>query len=133
MKKLLALLALAGVLVSCGNKKKDNPTPTDDTTTTTTTTTPTETPTTTTTTSVPKFSDPDVQKFADDYAAFITSYKAGMGDPAKAVELAKSAEEWSKKSTEIAMKLATNPEEAKAFSEWILALANEMMPAAVTQ
>ena len=132
MKKLFAVLALAGVMVSCNNKKKDEKAPEKDTTTTTNTTNTTTETTTETTTApagVPTFSDPEVQKFANDYAAFITQYKSGMTDPAKAAELAKSAQEWSKRSTEIAMKLAAKPDEAKAFSEWLMGLAKEMMPA----
>ena len=129
MKKLFAVLAIAGVMVACNNKKKDEKAPEKDTTSTTTTTTTTTTETTPAPAGVPTFSDPEVQKFANDYAAFITQYKSGMTDPAKAAELAKSAQEWSKRSTEIAMKLAAKPDEAKAFSEWLMGLAKEMMPA----
>ena len=104
--------------------------PEGDTTTTTTTTPPVETPTETTTApaGVPTFSDPDVQKFANDYAAFMTEYKAGMSDPAKLAELSNKMQEWSKKSTEIGMKLATKPDEAKAWADWVMALSKDMMP-----
>jgi len=132
MKKVLAVLALAGVMASCNNKKKDEPKPEGDTTTTTTTTTedPTTTTTTTTTTDsgVPKFSDPEVQQFANDYAAFITEYKAGMNDPAKLADLSTKMQDWSKRSTDIGMKLASKPEEAKAWADWVLALTKDMMP-----
>jgi PBP1b-binding outer membrane lipoprotein LpoB len=131
MKKLFAVLALAGMMASCGNKKKDEEKkPEGDTTTTTTTTPPVETPTETTTApaGVPTFSDPDVQKFANDYAAFMTEYKAGMSDPAKLAELSNKMQEWSKKSTEIGMKLATKPDEAKAWADWVMALSKDMMP-----
>lgn len=130
MKKLFAVFALAGVMVSCNNKKSDEKKPEGETTTTTTTTdTPPADNTTATVSGVPTFSDPDVQKFANDYAAFVQSYKAGMSDPAKLADLAKSAQDWSTRSTEIAMKLAAKPEEAKAFSEWLMTCAKEMMPA----
>lgn len=131
MKKVFAVLALVGVMTSCNNKKKDEKKPEGDTTTTTTTTT-TENNTTTTTTEnsgTPKFSDPEVQKFADDYAAFVKEYKAGMNDPAKLADLTAKMQEWSKKSTEIGMKLASKPDEAKAWADWIMQLSKEMMPA----
>ena len=104
MKKLFAVLAIAGVMVA-----------------TTTETTPAPA-------GVPTFSDPEVQKFANDYAAFMTEYKAGMSDPAKLAELSTKLQDWSKRSTEIGMKLATKPEEAKAWAEWVMALSKDMMP-----
>lgn len=131
MKKIFAVLALAGIMASCNNKKKDEPKPEGDTTSTQTTTTTEPTTTTETTTApagVPTFSDPDVQKFANDYAAFITEYKAGMSDPSKLAELSTKLQDWSKRSTEIGMKLATKPEEAKAWAEWVAAITKDMMP-----
>ncbi len=130
MKKLFAVLAIAGVMVACNNKKKDEKKPEGDTTTTTTTPPVTE-PTTETTPApagVPTFSDPEVQKFANDYAAFMAEYKAGMSDPAKLAELSTKLQDWSKRSTEIGMKLATKPEEAKAWADWVMALSKDMMP-----
>ena len=133
MKKLFAVLALAGVMVACNNKKKDEKKPEGDTTTITTTTTDenppvTTTTTTTATTEVPKFSDPEVQKFANDYAAFISEYKAGMNDPAKLADLSAKMQDWSKRSTDVAMKLASKPEEAKAWADWVMAISKELMP-----
>jgi PBP1b-binding outer membrane lipoprotein LpoB len=130
MKKVFAVLALVGMLASCNNKKKDEKKPEGDTTattTTTTTTTTTENPPANTN-GVPTFSDPDVQKFANDYAAFISEYKAGMSDPAKLADLTAKMQEWSKKSTEMGMKLATKPEEAKAWADWVMTLTKDMMP-----
>ena len=131
MKKLFAILAIAGVMVSCGNKKKGDKKPEGDTTATTTTT-----PTTTTTTDpgttamagVPTFSDPEVQKFANDYAAFIQEYKAGMKDPAKLMALAKNLQDWSTRATSVGMKLSTHPEEATAWANWMTACSKELMP-----
>lgn len=132
MKKVLAVLALAGVMASCNNKKKDEQKPEGgDTTTITTTDAP---PANTTdappanTSGVPTFSDPEVQKFANDYAAFMTEYKAGMNDPAKLADLTAKMQDWSKRSTDIGMKLATKPEEAKAWADWVMALTKDMMP-----
>ncbi|HRG81509.1 MAG TPA: hypothetical protein PLO99_03285 [Chitinophagaceae bacterium] len=128
MKKLFAVLAIAGVMVACNNKKKDEKAPEKDTTSTTTTTTTTTTETTPAPAGVPTFSDPEVQKFANDYAAFMAEYKAGMSDPAKLAELSTKLQDWSKRSTEIGMKLATKPEEAKAWADWVMALSKDMMP-----
>ncbi len=135
MKKLFAVLALVGVMTSCKDKKKDEK-KTDETTTTTTPTdatttdaTTTTTPTTTATTGVPTFSDPEVQQFANDYSAFIATYKAGMTDPAKMQELNKDMQKWSEKAQKIGMKLASNPDEAKKWADWALELSKQLMPA----
>ncbi len=129
MKKLFAVLALVGVMTSCKSKKKDEKKPEETTTTTTTTTDVTTPPTTTTaTTGVPTFSDPEVQKFANEYGAFMAEYKNGMKDPSKLVELGKSMQEWSTKAQSIGMKLATTPDEAKKWADWALALTKDMMP-----
>ena len=132
MKKLFAILAIAGLMTACKDKKKDEKKADETTTTTPATTTPTEntTPATTSMSGVPTFSDPEVQKFANDYAAFVQEYKAGMKDPAKMVALAKSMQDWSGRTTSIGMKLASKPEEAKAWADWLVACSKEMMPAA---
>jgi hypothetical protein len=127
MKKLFAVLALVGVMTSCKSKKKDEKKP-EETTTTTTTTTTTET-TAPTTAGVPTFSDPEVQKFANEYGAFMAQYKEGMKDPAKLADLAKGMQEWSTKAQSIGMKLASTPDEAKKWADWALALSKELMPA----
>ena len=125
MKKLFAVLALVGVLTSCKDKKKDEK-KTDETTTTTTT--PTEgTTTTTAATGVPTFSDPEVQKFANDYGAFMAEYRVGMKDPAKVPEFSKSMTEWSTRAQSIGMKLASTPDEAKKWADWALVLSQQMM------
>lgn len=131
MKKFFAVLALVGVLASCKDKKKDEAKP--ETETTTETTTENSGNTTNNTSGVPTFSDPDVQKFANDYAAFIAEYKAGMNDPAKLAELSKSLQDWGTRSTEIGMKLASKPEEAQAWANWVMELTKDMMPGAVTK
>ena len=127
MKKFLAVLALVGVMTSCKDKKKDEKKPEE--TTTTTTTDPTTTTTTTTDANVPTFSDPEVQKFVTEYSAFITEYKAGMADPAKAQALAKTAQEWSGKMSNIGMKLASNPDDLKKWTEWAQWVAAQFAPA----
>jgi len=127
MKKVFAVLALVGVMTSCNNKKKDEKKPEGDTTTITTNEAPpAEAPTTPA--GVPTFSDPEVQKFANDYAAFMAEYKAGMSDPAKLADLSAKLTDWSKRSTEIGMKLATKPEEAKAWADWVMTMSKDIMP-----
>ncbi len=125
MKKLFAVLALVGVMTSCKDKKKEEKKPEETTTTTTTTTTDA----TTATAGVPTFSDPEVQKFANDYGAFMAEYKKGMKDPSKLMELSKSMQEWSAKAQSIGMKLATTPDEAQKWTDWALALTKDLMPA----
>ena len=127
MKKILAVLALVGVMTSCKDKKKDEKKPEE--TTTTTTTDPTTTTTTTTDANVPTFSDHEAQKFVTEYSAFITEYKAGMTDPAKAQALAKTAQEWSGKMSNIGMKLASNPDDLKKWTEWAQWVAAQFTPA----
>src|SRR4051812_16994413 len=118
MKKLFAVLALAGLMVACNSKKKTEKTAGTETTTPTTTTgDQTTTPTTTTTTTastdgVPTFSDPETQKFANDYAAFIDQYITGVKDPSKMAELSKNWMDFSKRAQDVGMKLATHPEDA---------------------
>lgn len=132
MKKVFAVLALVGVMTSCNNKKKDEKKPEGDTTMTTNPTTDNPSPTDNPPANpagVPTFSDPEVQKFANDYASFMAEYKTAMTDPAKAADMAAKMQEWSKKSTDIGMKLAAKPEEAKAWADWVMALSKEMMPA----
>jgi hypothetical protein len=134
MKKLFSLVAIVALMASCNNKKEEKKTDEVKTDTTGTTTTTTDDKmsdgtTTTATTGVPTFSDPEVQKFANDYAAFITAYKAGMNDPAKLQELSTKMTEWSTKGQSIGMKLANSPEEAKKWSDWWMAISKELMPA----
>jgi hypothetical protein len=136
MKKLFAVLALAGVLAACNNKKKDEKKPTGDSVTTTTTTTPTENTTTTTTTTTteagaPSFSDPDVQKYASDYAAFVDSYVAAYKgkDYSKIAELGKNMQDWTQKSAAISQKLIAHPDEAQKFSAYLIKLSQEMTSA----
>ena len=131
MKKLFAVLALAGLMVSCSSKKKTEKTAGKDTTVTTTnggdkTTTTT---TTTNTNGVPTFSDPEVQKFANDYSAFIEEYLNGMKDPQKLAALGKEFTDWSGRAQQISMKLAANPEEAKKWADWALILSKKVQDA----
>lgn len=139
MKRVLLVLAVAGVLVSCGNKKKDDkPADGKDTTVTTTTTTGDQTTTTTTTTDnsgavgVPTFSDPDVQKFANDVTTFVNGYMeaAKSKDMTKITELSTKWTEWGTKATDVSMKLASKPEEAKKWADYWTKLGQQWADAA---
>ena len=131
MKRFFAMLALMGILISCNNKKTEEKTSVKDTTITNTKTkTDDKTAVTTNTNGVPNFSDPDVQKFANDYYAFLQEYKTALKDPSKAMEMTKNMQEWSGKSTEISMKLAANPAEAKKWADWATVVSQEFADAA---
>ena len=76
---------------------------------------------------LPKFSSPEIQKFAEDYSAFIneTAAAAKSGDVAKIQELTKKAQEWATKSqTEMAK---MTPEDAKLWTEYYTKLSQKMM------
>ena len=125
MKKLLLVVAIAGFMTSCKDKKDEKKA--DETTTTPKMDESKMESTTTPSSGVPSFSDPEVQKFANDYAAFIANYKAGMKDPSKMADLAKNMQEWTTKSQSIAMKLAQTPDEAKKWADWATAMSKELM------
>ena len=129
MKKVLFVLAVAGVMVSCGNKKKsETPAEVKDTITTTTTTTTT----TTATTGVPTFADPDVQKFVNDYTAFVNSYIDAYNgkDMTKVSQLAANYQQWSGQIMTIGQKLAANPDDEKKFNDYMTKLSQDWANAA---
>lgn len=129
MKKFLCVIALSGVLFACNNEKKEEK-KTEETTTQPADVKPADTaPTTTTTTSdAPTFSDPEVQKFANDYAAFIKEYKAAEGNPAKLAELGKNMQDWSVRSQAIGQKIAANPAEAQKWAQWWMEVSKDLYP-----
>jgi hypothetical protein len=132
MKKFLAMLAIAGVMTSCNSKKeeKTEDVKTGDTATTTVTPPPTTDPAPTTG-DVPKFADAEVQKYVDDYTAYVKSVVDAYNskDMTKAQELTAKATEWSTRSTSVGQKLATNPDEAKKFSDYMMKLSKDMQDA----
>jgi hypothetical protein len=114
------------------SKKKDEKKP--DATTTTTTTDPNSTTTTTTTTTssdVPKFSDPEVQQYVDDYTAFVTSIVAAYKskNATDIAQLSGKMSDWSSRSMSVGQKLAGNAEEATKFSNYVTKLSQEMTAA----
>jgi hypothetical protein len=77
---------------------------------------------------MPKFSDPEVQKVASDYAAFIREYKAAAGNPGKLAELGKNMQDWSTRAQAIGMKIASNPQEAQKWTQWWMAVSKDLYP-----
>lgn len=133
MKKVFAVLALVGVMASCNNKKKDEKTTGSDTATTTQTTPPADNTTPADNSGgVPTFADKDVQQYVNDYTAFVNSYLDAYKakDMSKVQELAGKMTEWSGKSTQIAQKLATSPDEAKKFADYMTKLSTDWANAA---
>ena len=68
--------------------------------------------------SIPQFSSPEVQKFAEEYAAFARDAAAAAQseDAAKIQELQAKTVEWTRKIGEINQKLSSD--EALKFTEW---------------
>ncbi|MBS1761074.1 MAG: hypothetical protein JST23_13230 [Bacteroidetes bacterium] len=122
MKKLFTVLAMASVMISCDSKKKES-TPGEDKSATTVA--PPAAPPSTPASDVPKFSDPEVQKAANDYAAFMAEYIAAKKDPAKLTAMQKDMGEWMDKSEQIHSGLAQKPDEATAWANWAMKLLDE--------
>jgi len=135
MKKVFLVLTAAAVMVACNNKKKtEGEVKTDTATTTTTTTDKMDNTTTTTTTStdVPKFADAEVQKYVDDYTAWVNMYVDAYKskDMTKISNYSMKAQEWSTRSASVAQKLAGSPEEAKKFTDYMTKLSTDLANAA---
>ena len=67
---------------------------------------------------VPTFSNPDIQKFAEEYAAFYkeVSEAAKSGDAAKVQDLQAKGLEWAKKAADYTQKMT--PEDAQKWVDW---------------
>lgn len=131
MKKVFAILAVAAIMVSCGNKKKsDKPADGKDTAATTTTNNGGET--TTPITPSGAFADAEVQKYVDDYTAFVNSYLDAVKgkDMTKITDLSMKAADWTNRSMDVSKKLMNNPEEAKKFADIMTKLSNDWAEAA---
>ncbi|MFC6097152.1 hypothetical protein ACFPVY_10905 [Flavobacterium qiangtangense] len=129
MRKVLFGLSVIGMtaMVSCKKEEvKTEETPATEVTATEETPA-TETPaeTTTATVEVPKFSTPEMQKFADEYAAYSTEAMAAAksGDAAKITALQAKGTEWATKTTAAMSKMT--PEDAQKWSTFATALAQE--------
>ena len=125
MKKVLFGLSVIGMtaMVSCKKEEvKTEEAPATEVTATE------ETPaaeTTTATVEVPKFSTPEMQKFADEYAAYSAEAMAAAksGDAAKITALQAKGTEWATKTTAAMSKMT--PEDAQKWSTFATALAQE--------
>lgn len=118
MKKVLFVLAVAGVMVSCGNKKKtDKPADGKDTTVVVTP------PTTNPTGDVPTFADADVNAYVQAYENYISVYeKAAEGkDMSKMMELSTMGQDLGTKGMAASQKLMNNPEDAKKLADYMTA------------
>ena len=82
---------------------------------------------------VPKFSNEEVQKFAEEYAAYykevLDAYKAK--DAAKSAELAQKAQDLAKSAQEKMTKMS--PDDVKAWTDWAQKLTTEVAAAAQAQ
>lgn len=129
MKKFLSVLALSGLLVACNNEKKEEKKIEESNTTTPVKADPAATDNVSSSNpDVPTFSDPEVQKFANDYATFIKEYRAGIKDPARMKTLTDNMQQWSTRGQSIGMKLANNPAEAQKWAQWWLAVTKDLYP-----
>ncbi|MFC7346281.1 hypothetical protein ACFQO9_06035 [Chryseobacterium zhengzhouense] len=90
--------------------------------------TSTETPKTVLGVEVPKFSNPDAQKFADEYATFMAEVTEASksGDAAKIQAISAKSQEWAKKQADMAAKMT--PEDAKLWTDFAMKLSQAQMP-----
>ena len=125
MKKMLLVLLTVGVIFSCG--KKEEPKADDAATETQTETTAEPAKEDAAATEGATFKDAEVQKYVDDYKAYIkeVSEAVAANDATKIADLGTKAQEWATKSQEITTKLANDPEEAKKFGEELTRLSQE--------
>ena len=135
-------MTLFGVMTSCKDKKKEEKKP-EETTTSTTTSPATTTDATTEpaentapsentgSSAMPKFADAEVQKYVEDYTAFVTTYvnAAKTKDMTKVASLTSTATQWASKSMDIAKKLMANPDDATKFSNYMSKLSDQMTAA----
>lgn len=127
MKKILLTAILVGSLVACDKKAESTDSPAPEASTTETAVTPEASANTNTV----KFSNPEVQKVADEYATFVKEYVAAYksGDATKIADLAKKQQEWTTKLT--SSMSAMTPEDVKVWTEYMQKLSEEMTAAAM--
>lgn len=133
MKKVILSTALVAALAFTSCKKEETKAE-PETITTETTTTETTMPENTAedvnnavaSVATPKMSNPDAQKFVDEYASFVKEQVEVVksGDAAKMQELTKKATDWAKKTQEFAAKLT--PEDQKLWAEYATKVAQEV-------
>ena len=76
---------------------------------------------------VPKFSSPEVQKFAEEYASFYkeVTTAAQSGDAAKIQDMQKKTMEWAQKAQTFTQKMT--PEDIQKWTDWSQKIANSAM------
>lgn len=131
MKKIILTFGAVALLCATSCEKKESTkseTPTKENSTATEEKVSSEAPKTINGVEIPKFSNPDAQKFADEYATFMgeMTEASKSGDAAKIQELAAKSQEWSTKQAEMASKMT--PEDAKLWSDFAMKLSQAQMP-----
>ena len=134
MRKLSLTLGLAGMVLLTACKKEEAKTtdtsaaPVESTASTPAAKESTAAPTTVNGVEVPKFSIPEMQQFANDYAAYVSETMAASksGDAAKIQELNAKAQEWATKQSSLAGKMT--PDDAKLWSEFAMKLVQAQQP-----
>ena len=73
---------------------------------------------------IPQFSSPEIQKFAEEYAAYYNDMMAASksGDAAKIQELSAKSTEWAKKASDFTQKMTA--EDAQKWVEWAQKIAS---------
>jgi len=128
MKKFLLVVAVAGIMTSCKDKKKtEEPTPT--TPTTEQPTTPTTSEPAPSTGGVPTFSDADVTAYVKAYEEYVAVYRKAVEgkDMSKMMELSKMGQDLASKGMAASQKLASNPEDAKKLADYMTAKSAEIV------
>lgn len=133
MKKIIAVLCVAGSLAACNDSKTHQTTPDKKDTVKTETPAPDSTPKitlapTTAVAGAPAFADPEVQKLADEYAEFVREARSAAGDPVRTAEYTAKAQDWAMRMAPVMQKIKSKPEEMKKWSAYMNRLAAEMMP-----
>jgi hypothetical protein len=131
MKKFLFVVAIAGIMTSCKDKKdeKKPEEPTTITPTEPTTSEPTTTAPTTTFEGVPTFNDADVTAYVKAYEDYIAIYKKAVEgkDMSKMMDLSKMGQDLVTKGMAASQKLAANPEDAKKLADYMTARSAEIV------
>jgi hypothetical protein len=131
MKKFLFVVAIAGIMTSCKDKKDEKKAeePTITAPTEPTTTEPTTTVPTTTSEGVPTFSDADVTAYVKAYEDYIAVYKKAVEgkDMSKMMDLSKMGQDLATKGMAASQKLSANPEDAKKLADYMTARSAEIV------
>lgn len=124
MKKLFLAITVMGLVTVTSCKKEEakvedaTEQATEDATTTAEETAEEVDNTTAAVSDIPQFSSPEIQKFAEEYAAYFNEVTEASksGDAAKIQELSAKSVEWTKKASEWTQKMTA--EDAQKWVEW---------------